>query len=302
MRRLVEAASILAGIGFWQITAEAGWVDPRYLPPPSTVVPALWRILADGSLQPHIVATLERMFAGFAVAVPIGLALGILCALWRPALWALGPLIEVVRAIPPLALLPAFLLFFGIGFKLPFMMTIYVTWVPVFLNTIAGIRGVPREYVEAASLDTGPARIGWTIQLPLAAPTIVTGVRLAMGASFLVVPAAEFLGSTKGLGFYIFNASQTFHGPEMYAAILVLGALAFVSNLVLEDLGRRLEPEREPSKSTKRTFRRSGTAQPVRKAVPDRVTRIPAGLRGINVVNEQPVAGAPEPRGLPPSA
>lgn len=253
MRRLVAGISVCIALGIWQLVVDTDRADSRFLTPPSTVAPTLWRILTDGTLTPHIVATCERILVGFALSVPAGIVLGTLCAIYAPVMWALHPVVEAIRAIPPLALLPVFLLLFGIGFRFPVAMVVWVAWVPIFLNTISGIRGVDRKVVEAAAIDgASRPRIARSIQLPLAAPTILTGMRLAMGSSFLVITVAEMLGSTKGLGFYIYNASQTFHIPEMYAAIVVLAVLAFAANMVLELAERRLELE-PPRRSVPRS-------------------------------------------------
>lgn len=251
MRRLVGTTSVCVALALWQLAADAGWTDRRFLTPPSVIAPTLWTILANGTLAPHIVATLERIAAGFAISVPAGVILGTLCAIYRPVMWALHPIVEAIRAVPPLALLPVFLLFFGIGFRFPLAMVIWVAWVPIFLNTISGIRAIDPGIVEAAvELGASRLRIARTIQLPLASPMIVTGMRLAMGSSFLVISAAEMLGSTKGLGFYIYNASQTFHIPEMYAAIVVLAFFAFLANAVLEVAGRHLGLGQESQSSS----------------------------------------------------
>lgn len=232
--RLLGAATIVAALGAWELAARTGAVNPRFLSPPSEVFPMLVRLVADGTLVHHAAATLERIWVGFAIAVPFGIILGVAAGTWRWVEWSVSPLVELIRAIPPLALLPVFLLFFGIGFRFPVAIVIWVAWVPVFLNTLAGIHHVDREIVEAARVD-GASRwqIARAITFPLSMPYIVVGLRLGIGAAFLVVVAAEMMGDPHGLGFYILDASQSFKITEMYAAIILMGILAWASNALI---------------------------------------------------------------------
>ena len=168
--------------------------------------------------------------AGFALSALLGMALAIACHL----LWVVRAgsswVIEIIRAIPPLALLPAFLLLFGIGFKFPVAMIVWVAWIPVFLNTLDGLDEVDQNIREAAWEFCPMRTVVRTVVLPVAAPQILTGLRLAMGSCFLVIVVAEIMGSTVGLGYYIQDASSTFRIPEMYAAIATLGVMAFLAN------------------------------------------------------------------------
>lgn len=232
--KLLGAVAIAAALVAWELASRTGSVNPRFLSPPSEVFPALVRLVVDGTLLPHAALTLERIWVGFAIAVPFGILLGVAAGTWRWLEWLASPLIELIRAIPPLALLPVFLLFFGIGFRFPVAIVVWVAWVPVFLNTLAGIHNVAREIVEAARVD-GASRwqIARLITFPLSMPYIVVGLRLGIGAAFLVVVAAEMMGDPHGLGFYILDASQTFRITEMYAAIILMGILAWGSNALI---------------------------------------------------------------------
>lgn len=233
MRYLLGAAGVLAVFAAWEAAAWAGWVDPNLLTPPSGFVPAWWGMASTGELHPHVLMTVKRILVGFAIGSTFGFALGVLCHLVWAARAATAPVIEIVRAIPPLALLPAFLLLFGLGFRFPVAVVVWVAWVPVFLSTLDGLDEVPQTIREAAWEFTPMPQVVWHVGIPVAAPQITTGLRLALGSSFLVIVAAEMMGSTIGVGYYILDASSTFRIPQMYAMIATLGALAFVANWLL---------------------------------------------------------------------
>lgn len=254
---MVGALALAGALAFWELICRRGWVDQQFLSPPSKVAPTLVELVRSGELRPHVQATLARLAAGCAIGIPLGIGLGILVAYVKLIDWAVSPLVELVRAVPPLALLPVFLLFFGLGFAFPVSIIAWVAWVPVFLSTVEGIRKVDKEIVEAAMVDGARThQIARKVALPVAAPFILVGVRLAIGAGFLVVVAAELMGVPQGLGFYILEASQTFRVPEMYAAIVVFGALAFGSNAIVVALAWLLVPttRSEPAASS-RTIR-----------------------------------------------
>lgn len=235
MKRVVLGIAGMAMlVTAWQIFVRAGWLNPKIITPPTEIAPAWWQLATDGTLWYHTAATLERIGIGFAIGVPLGMGMGVVCALWMPARWLTGPSVEMIRATPPLALLPVFLLIFGIGTSFPVAIVVYVVWVPMFLNTINGFDEVPRDMWEAAAIDG--ASLGQTtrkIVFPLAAPSIMLGLRLAMGSAFLVIVAAEMMGSTRGVGYYILDSSNTFHIPQMWAGIVWLGVLALGANLII---------------------------------------------------------------------
>lgn len=226
--------SVAAVVGAWQLLVAVGVVDRRYLSPPSLIFPTMIRLITDGSILPHVASTMEKIGVGFGISILLGVPLGLLCGSWRQAEWVIAPVVETVRSVPTLALLPAFMLLFGIGFKFPVVVVVWVAWTPIFLAAISGVRSVPAEITEAATIDRASRfQIALSIVFPLAGPSILTGMRVAMANAFVVIVVAEMMGQPIGLGFYIYNAAQTFHVPEMYAAIVLLGSIAWATNTLL---------------------------------------------------------------------
>lgn len=232
-RRLAGAGAILMALALWESAVLAEIFDRDFLTPPTEVVPTLWTILSNGELAPHVLATAERIAVGFGISTVLGIVLGIICGMYAPAQWTIGPVVETIRAIPSLALLPVFMLFFGIGFWFPTSVIIWVAWVPIFLSTVHGVRSIPRSMLDAASQYTHGWGMARTVIFPMSTPAILTGLRLGMGNAFIVIVVAEMIGTTEGIGFYIFNAHSTFHIPEMYATIAFLGGFAWAVNALL---------------------------------------------------------------------
>jgi NitT/TauT family transport system permease protein len=236
---------VSALIGLWELCSRTGVFDPVFLPPPTKIAPVLVDLLHDPRFLHQIGASMQRIGAGFAIAVPLGLLVAVLANTFRLAEYAVSPVVELIRSIPPLALLPAFLLIFGIGFSSPVAIIVWVAWVPVFINTLQGMQSIDPTLLKAArSMGTSRMQIAFKCVLPAAAPFIIVGLRLALGSAFLVLLAAEMLGANSGLGFYILEASQTFKIVQMYATIVVIGIIAWFLNAVFVVAANRLTPWR----------------------------------------------------------
>jgi NitT/TauT family transport system permease protein len=230
-RKVVGAASILVCLLCWEILVRAGVLQSAYLPPPTVIGVRTVELIHSGVLLREMAISLGRIGVGFVLAVLLGMTLAVLCNTFRTAEYAISPLVELGRGIAPLALLPAFMLIFGIGFASKVAMILWVAWVPVFLNTLHGMQSVDPTLVKAArSIGSTRLQIAIKCILPSATPFILAGLRLGIGSAFLVLVAAEMLGANSGLGFYILETAQTFKIVEMYSAIVVIGLLGLALN------------------------------------------------------------------------
>lgn len=218
--------AVLLVLALWESAPRLGLVEPTFFPPLSGVLRALWGLIVNGQLFTHLRASLFRSLLGFFItlsyAVPLGLAIGSSQRVAR----AVTPLHETLRNTSPLALLPVFILFFGIGETSKVALVIYACSWPVLLNTISGVRGVDPLLIKSAR-TMGVSRIGLLrkVILPAALPTVLTGIRLAGSASLLVLIAAEMVGAKAGLGYLIIYSQYNFQIPQMYAGILTTTAL-----------------------------------------------------------------------------
>ncbi len=249
--RLLAARRIAAGVSSrivgilllltaWETLPRLGVVDRVFLPPFSEVADEWVVLLRDGDLWEHTAASLTRAASGFAIAILIALPLGLLIGWFRLVEQFLNPLLEVFRNTAPLALLPVFVLIFGLGETSKIAIIVYGCVWPVLLNTISGVRGVDPLLVKSArSMGVSPLRLFQKVILPAAVPTIFTGVRLAGAYAILILVAAELVGAKAGLGYLINYAQSNFAIPEMYAGIITISAVGLIINQGLLALERR---------------------------------------------------------------
>ncbi|MEU5258713.1 ABC transporter permease [Amycolatopsis sp. NPDC021455] len=221
-----------------------------FLPPLSEDLRALWGLVADGELAEHLLASIGRSAAGFAIAVAVGVPLGLLIGWYRPVARFLQPLLELARNTAALALLPVFTLLLGIGELSKISLVVYACVWPVLLNTIAGVHTVDPLLVKAArSLGLSSPRLFRKVILPAAVPTVFTGIRLAASYSILVLVAAEMVGAKAGLGYLINTTQVNFLIPQMYAGIIAVSVLGVLVNQGFVALERRFSTWRPKEKA-----------------------------------------------------
>ena len=233
--QLVVPALVLLAWGLWSARAE------NFFFPPLTDILASFRAnWLFARVTSDVVPSLERMLAGYALAVLGGVAVGTLIGSFRPVRWAAGPPVEFLRAIPPPVLIPFAILTFGIGpqFKV-FVIAIGCVW-PVLLNTIDGVRSIDPTLRETARVyRIGPVARLFSVVLPAASPRIFAGMRTAVALALILMGISEMEASTNGIGFFILQAQRSFAIPDMWSGILLLGLLGLALNAGFVELERR---------------------------------------------------------------
>ena len=238
--RLVAPLTVLAG---WEVAARFGLINILLLPPPSKAFADLIVLVSSGYLWKALYASLFRVVRGFALAVAVGVSLGIAVARIRLVNDFFDPLVELLRPISPLALFPLAILWFGIGDGSKIFVIALAASFPVILNTFAGARSIDNNLIRAArSLGATEFEIFRGIVLPASLPYIFTGVRLAWGISLIVIIAAEMVGATVGMGYMVLEAQQTFRTERVFAGIFVIGLIGFATDLGFRRLRRWLLP------------------------------------------------------------
>jgi sulfonate transport system permease protein len=222
----------------WQLLSSAGLLMEVVLPSPVKVVKALAQITKDGSLALDFTTSAGRVFKGYLWGVGVGLSIGVSCGLSKFMERLTGPIVDTIRQIPMMAWIPLIILWFGIGETSKTIIIAKSVFVPVFVNTLQGIRGVPRDYIEvAAVLELSRVKLLRTVILPSALPSIFTGLRLGAGFSWMAVVAAEMLGGLTGLGYGLLRARDFLESDKLIALMIVIGLVG----LVLDRLIRLLE-------------------------------------------------------------
>jgi NitT/TauT family transport system permease protein len=235
-RHLPFALSLLAGVALWEVAGRLS--NPAFLVPLSATLERLWELAASGELGRQLASSLTLFVTGLALAIVLGMPLGLLLARVRGLRVALEPYVMVLYATPMVALIPFILSMMGFGFAPKVLVVFLFAVFPVLYNTVEGARSIRPELVEVARAYRSSEWALWReVMVPYTLPFTMTGVRQAIGRALVGMIAAEFFLSSTGLGQLIMNASQNFDTAGVFAAILVIGLLG----VALMRLGRALE-------------------------------------------------------------
>lgn len=224
--RVLGWGSVVLALAFWEIAARVTGVNSLYLPRPTQIVVALVTMFATGGLFVDLVMTLYRIFAGFAIALVVGVLLGV----WISTSWRVRAIadmwIAALYPLPKVTLIPLLIIWLGTGG--PFMLTISTLGAifPILINTVLGVRQCdPGLVLAARDLGATPQQIVRKVLIPSAIPSIFAGVRLGLGVSIILVVAAEMVVGKVGLGARLYLAGQILETEQVFAVLIVLAAL-----------------------------------------------------------------------------
>ena len=237
-RPLLGWVIFAAAVGLWEALARS---EGSFLvPTASAVAERAWHVWPTPEFLSDVTASLRRLTAGYAIGASVGIAVGVSMGSSRLVRQALEPLVELLRATPAIALVPALIVILGVGDRMLIAVIAFGVVFPVLVNSMDGVRAAPPELHETASLlRMGRAERILRVDLPAALPSIFAGLRIAVSIGLVMVVVSEFVGGSDGLGHYILVEGSQFNIPEMYAGILFLGLLGFVLNDVFVFVERR---------------------------------------------------------------
>jgi NitT/TauT family transport system permease protein len=225
---------IAAFLLLWEIAPRLGWLSPIFFPPFSEALVALRDLAAAGTLSVHILASLQRAAAGFALAVVVAIPLGFLMGRYSRFEKCTDLLVQTLRNTSQFALLPVFILLLGIGEASKIAITFYASVFFLLINTITGVKAVDPLLVKAArSMGTSDLDMFRKVILPASIPSIVAGARLGVKSSVVAVIGAEMLAAKSGLGYLIQNSQLMMQTADMYAGILTLTLMGLAINYLL---------------------------------------------------------------------
>jgi NitT/TauT family transport system permease protein len=224
------ALAIAIAAALYQAMAQSGLFQRALVPTLPKVFDTLIDMIADGSMLHHAAATMGRMLTGFALAIVIGLPLGILMGRFRPVEHFFLPLTSALMPIPSLAWVPVFILWFGLGNAVAILIVLYAAMFPLVLNAWSGVRSVNQLWLRAAgAMGANETALFWKVILPGASPFIITGLRQAFLRSWIAVVGAEMIAASDwGLGWVIYDAKEFLNAAVMLAALAVIGLIGFV--------------------------------------------------------------------------
>ena len=230
-------------LGLWQGASSLELWSSAVLPAPAAVGRALWGLAASGELFRHLGASFGRVLGGFALASALGCSLGFLLGR-RPALGALcGGTLEFLRHVPPLALLPMLILWYGIGEGSKVAVIVLASFFPVFLNTLEGVtERDPRLEEVGRSLGLSEGEILRRIVLPEALPPVLVGLRLGLGYGWRSLIGAELIAAASGVGYLIQDAVALSRGDVVVAGILAMGGAGVALDALFAAVTGRLVP------------------------------------------------------------
>jgi ABC-type nitrate/sulfonate/bicarbonate transport system permease component len=252
-KRVRRAWNFLGYISFavlltcWWLISATKLVNPIFLPGPGAVFESAVELTRDGTLPNDILISLFRVYFGFLLAALLGIGLGILLARSRLAYGLIGPVIEAVRPIPPIAWLPLVIIWLGIGEAARISIIVYGALFPILINTIHGVRSVENNLIRAAlSLGASRRQIFYLVVLPAVFPSIVTGLRVGAGMAMFVLVAAELIASSSGLGYLILDSREHLFTDRVILGMIVLGIFGVLQNKLLMVMDSKLVKGRPP--------------------------------------------------------
>ena len=265
----ISAATIVVILGGWWIATQLELIRPLFLPAPEMVISKFIRIactdyyfeqllvligaraevvaecqgFSEHALHEHVLWSLYRVFGSFFLAVITAVPIGIAMGMSRYARGVFDPPIEFYRPIPPLAYLPLTIIWFGIGESGKLFLIYLACFAPIAINARAGVRSVSIEQIHAAySMGATSQQVIRQVVIKAALPEILTGMRVAIAFGWTTLVAAEMVAAKAGIGVMVLNAARFLATDIVFLGIVVIGAVAFVFDLIMRRIERALVP------------------------------------------------------------
>jgi NitT/TauT family transport system permease protein len=241
--RLIGIVTPLMLLLAWELAGDLGVIDVRFFPPPSRIAHQIGVLLASGELLSNTLASFQRLALGMLLggipALLLGLAMGV-----SPRLRAaIDPLIAATYPIPKSAILPLVLLIFGLGELSKVVMVALGAFYPILINTVLGVVNLDQIYLDVGhNFRASKWQVFRTIALPGALPSIMAGIKLAVGMGLILIAISEMVAANDGIGFMIWNAWQVLTVDTMYVGLLVIALLGLIFSAVLDEIERRIVP------------------------------------------------------------
>ncbi len=235
----------------WWLMGHRQLLNPYLTPPPAEVISATLESMASGELWRHSCVSLIRVFAGFALTVCLALPLASLLYVFPVIERILRVPLELLRIIPPLALIPLLILWLGIGEGSKLAVIVLASFFPIFLNAFDGLKNADKRLLEMAStLDLTHWDTFRSVLLPSALPSVITGLRIGFGYSWRALIGAELIAASSGLGYMILDAEELARTDRMFVGILAIGVLGYLFDTLLSRManwaGHRLHLAKAP--------------------------------------------------------
>lgn len=238
---LLYLVSILLGIGIYWLLAATAFASQDTLPTPPQIVSAAHQLAADGELWSNVEPSLLRVVVGFSIGVAVAIPIGFLMGWYRTGRGLLEPWIQFFRTVPPLALTPMVIIFFGIGETAKVFLIFLASFLATVIATFQGVRSVEVTLIKAARvLGANDWVVFRRVVVPASLPFIFTGARIGLGSSWATLVAAELVAASSGLGHLMETSAQYYDTANIVVAIICIGLLGFLMDRILLALEARL--------------------------------------------------------------
>ena len=224
--RIVLFAAV---VGLWQLGSNAHLIDPTVVPSPLAIWASLVKITLNGQLAFHAWITIQETIAGFVIGAVGGIAVGLAVGLWSAARSPGMAVVSALFPIPKIALVPLFIIWFGIGEGSKIVTLAFGVFFPTVIATVGGVDNVPRGLIRMAqSFGLSHAAIVRKIVLPGALPALLSGFRVTASIAIILLVAAEMIGADRGIGAFVLAAGNLYDTGNLLAGIVVLSAMGLV--------------------------------------------------------------------------
>ncbi len=242
MRKLAgRFASTLLLLAAWEVASRSGALSPRLLAGPDTILATFGHLMANGTLERNLFVSLLRVVAGMSFAIVVAVPLAFLAGMSRAGENMVDAPLQMLRTLPHLALVPLFILWFGIGETPKIILVALGAGIPIYLNLFAGIRGVDPKLIEMARVHgLSRAGIARDVILPSAIPSLLVGLRYAFGIGWLSLVVGEQIAANSGIGFMMMDAREFLRTDIIVVGLLVYALLGTATDQIVRMMEHRL--------------------------------------------------------------
>ncbi|MEQ8154089.1 MAG: ABC transporter permease [Clostridiaceae bacterium] len=231
---------IIALLVIWEISSDSGIIDPMFSSSPSRIFKALITLFKSGEIIPHIVESSKIFAIGYVMAAAVGVPVGIILGWFKKAGLAFGPIIAAFYTTPRIALMPLFIIWFGLGIGSKLALVFLSAVFPLIVNMQTAVSNLDKDFTTVAkAYGANQHQIFFTIALPESVPFLMTGLRLATGRALLGVVGAEVFGGSKGLGYLIQYAGATFQVDKVFVCVIIIAAAGIIMDRSLLAFNKR---------------------------------------------------------------
>jgi len=241
VRRFLDRIVALAvPLAIWQLAAEYV-VDPKWVSSPALVADHAWAMAANGSLQVHMAQTFWEAILGLVIGVVTGTLFGILLGRMKRLSEAVDPLVMCLYSLPRVALAPLFIIWLGIGLSAKVALVVSIVFFIVLFNVREGIKTIDQDIIDSFRvMNASRMTMMRHVILPSLVPWIMTSVRIGIGMALIGAVVAEMMGSSRGLGWYVINATSIYDMTGAITAVVILGIMAMALNFIVGWVDRKV--------------------------------------------------------------